>query len=228
MLFRQLFDAESSTYTYLIASDFGREAVLIDPVIEHTDRYLTLIEQLDLRLVRALDTHIHADHITALGALRDATDCITVMGEQSKAECVSETIRDGQTLDIDGIRLRGLSTPGHTSESFSFVMDDRVFAGDVLLIRGTGRTDFQGGDPHQSWDSIVNRLFKLPDETLVFPAHDYKGWTVSTIREEKRHNPRLAAKSEREYVEIMENLNLPDPKMMDVAVPANRACGATS
>ena len=228
MLFRQLFDAESSTYTYLIASDFGREAVLIDPVIEHTERYLTLIEQLDLRLVRALDTHIHADHITALGALRDATDCITVMGEQSKAECVSETIRDGQTLDIDGIRLRGLSTPGHTSESFSFVMDDRVFTGDVLLIRGTGRTDFQGGDPHQSWDSIVNRLFKLPDETLVFPAHDYKGWTVSTIREEKRHNPRLAAKSEREYVEIMENLNLPDPKMMDVAVPANRACGATS
>ncbi len=228
MLFRQLFDAESSTYTYLIASDFGREAVLIDPVIEHTDRYLTLIEQLDLRLVRALDTHIHADHITALGALRDATDCITVMGEQSKAECVSETIRDGQTLDIDGIRLRGLSTPGHTSESFSFVMDDRVFTGDVLLIRGTGRTDFQGGDPHQSWDSIVNRLFKLPDETLVFPAHDYKGWTVSTIREEKRHNPRLAGKSEREYVEIMENLNLPDPKMMDVAVPANRACGATS
>ena len=228
MLFRQLFDAESSTYTYLIASDFGREAVLIDPVIEHTDRYLTLIEQLDLRLVRALDTHIHADHITALGALRDATDCITVMGEQSKAECVSETIRDGQTLDIDGIRLRGLSTPGHTSESFSFVMDDRVFTGDVLLIRGTGRTDFQGGDPHQSWDSIVNRLFKLPDETLVFPAHDYKGWTVSTIREEKHHNPRLAGKSEREYVEIMENLNLPDPKMMDVAVPANRACGATS
>ena len=228
MLFRQLFDAESSTYTYLIASDFGREAVLIDPVIEHTERYLTLIEQLDLRLVRALDTHIHADHITALGALRDATDCITVMGEQSKAECVSETIRDGQTLDIDGIRLRGLSTPGHTSESFSFVMDDRVFTGDVLLIRGTGRTDFQGGDPHQSWDSIVNRLFKLPDETLVFPAHDYKGWTVSTIREEKRHNPRLAGKSEREYVEIMENLNLPDPKMMDVAVPANRACGATS
>lgn len=228
MLFRQLFDAESSTYTYLIASDFGREAVLIDPVIEHTDRYLTLIEQLDLRLVRALDTHIHADHITALGALRDATDCITVMGEQSKAECVSETIRDGQTLDIDGIRLRGLSTPGHTSESFSFEMDDRVFTGDVLLIRGTGRTDFQGGDPHQSWDSIVNRLFKLPDETLVFPAHDYKGWTVSTIREEKRHNPRLAGKSEREYVEIMENLNLPDPKMMDVAVPANRACGATS
>ncbi len=228
MLFRQLFDAESSTYTYLIASDFGREAVLIDPVIEHTERYLTLIEQLDLRLVRALDTHIHADHITALGALRDATDCITVMGEQSKAECVSETIRDGQTLDIDGIRLRGLSTPGHTSESFSFVMDDRVFTGDVLLIRGTGRTDFQGGDPHQSWDSIVNRLFKLPDETLVFPAHDYKGWTVSTIREEKHHNPRLAGKSEREYVEIMENLNLPDPKMMDVAVPANRACGATS
>lgn len=227
MLFRQLFDAESSTYTYLIASDFGREAVLIDPVIEHTDRYLTLIEQLDLRLVRALDTHIHADHITALGALRDATDCITVMGEQSKAECVSETISDGQTLDIDGIRLRGLSTPGHTSESFSFVMADRVFTGDVLLIRGTGRTDFQGGDPHQSWDSIVNRLFKLPDDTLVYPAHDYKGWTVSTIREEKRHNPRLAGKGESEYVEIMENLDLPDPKMMDVAVPANRACGAT-
>lgn len=228
MLFRQLFDAESSTYTYLIASDFGREAVLIDPVIEHTDRYLTLIEQLDLRLVRAIDTHIHADHITALGALRDATDCITVMGEQSKADCVSETIRDGQTLNVDGIRLRGLSTPGHTSESFSFVMDDRVFTGDVLLIRGTGRTDFQGGNPHHSWDSIVNRLFTLPDNTLVYPAHDYKGWTVSTIHEEKRHNPRLAGNTESEYVEIMENLDLPDPKMMDVAVPANLACGATS
>lgn len=225
MLFRQFFHQASSTYTYLIASGKGREAVIIDPVKEHLDYYLKAIEQLDLKLVRAIDTHTHADHITGLGELRDHTACITTMGEYSRAECVSHTMREDERLNIDGIVLRALYTPGHTHESFSLVMEDRVFTGDVLLIRGTGRTDFQGGDAEQSWDSIVNKLFKLPEDTLIYPAHDYKGWTVSTVGEEKRFNPRLAGKSKQEYVDIMHNLNLSDPKMMDVAVPANLACG---
>lgn len=231
MLFRQLFDCESSTYTYLIASDRGREAVIIDPVKALTPAYLDLIRQLDLRLVRAIDTHTHADHITALGDLRDASGCVTVMGEFTKAECVSDHVREGEVLDIDGVRLKALYTPGHTNESFSFWLSgrddapDAVFTGDVLLIRGSGRTDFQGGDPYQSYDSIVNKLFRLPEETLVYPAHDYKGFTVSSIWEEKRFNPRLVGVSAEEYAEIMRNLNLPDPKMMDVAVPANLACG---
>ena len=229
MIFRQLFDHESSTYTYLLASGRGREALIIDPVREQMQTYLTLIEQLELKLVRAIDTHTHADHVTALGGLRDTTGCITVMGERSKAECVSERVREGDTINVDGIGLRAIYTPGHTDESFSFHLQhpamEAVFTGDVLLIRGTGRTDFQAGDPHKSWDSIVNKLFRLPDETLVYPGHDYKGWTVSTIWEEKHHNPRLAGKTEAEYVEIMNKLNLPDPKMMDVAIPANLACG---
>jgi sulfur dioxygenase len=229
MLFRQFFDAESSTYTYLLASGAGREALIIDPVKTQTAQYLTAIEQLDLRLVRAIDTHTHADHVTALGELRDLTGCVTIMGEFTKAECVSEQVREGDRMDVDGIALSAIYTPGHTNESFSFVLDPErpkaVFTGDVLLIRGTGRTDFQGGDPHRSWDSIVNKLFRLPDSTLVWPAHDYKGWTASSIGEERRHNPRLSGKTEAEYVEIMRNLNLPDPKMMDLAVPANLACG---
>ncbi|MDT0617744.1 MULTISPECIES: MBL fold metallo-hydrolase [Spectribacter] len=231
MLFRQLFDKESSTYTYLIASGRGREALIIDPVKEQTDAYLGLIEQLDLKLVRAIDTHTHADHITALGDLREHTDCMTLMGEFTKAECVSDHVREGDTVDVDGVRLKALYTPGHTDESFSFVLDgagqreDAVFTGDVLLIRGSGRTDFQGGDPYKSYDSIVNKLFTLGDETLVYPAHDYKGFTASSIAEERRHNPRLAGKSAEEYAAIMNNLDLPDPKLMDVAVPANLACG---
>lgn len=229
MLFRQFFDAQSSTYTYLLASGRGREAVIIDPVKEQTEQYLTAIRQLDLKLVRAIDTHTHADHITALGDLREATQCVTLMGEFTQAECVSDHVSEDEIVDVDGIRLRALYTPGHTNESFSFVLDpDRpkgVFTGDVLLIRGTGRTDFQGGDPHRSWDSITNKLFRLPEDTMVWPAHDYKGWTVSSIAEEKAYNPRLAGKSEAEYVDIMNNLNLPDPKLMDVAVPANLACG---
>ena len=225
MIFRQLFDLKSSTYTYLLARRPGGEAVLIDPVDELAGMYLTLIEQLDLRLVYALDTHTHADHITALGALREHAGCTTVMGERSKAECVDLKLAEGETLDADGIKLRALFTPGHTDESMSFVMDDRVFTGDVLLYRGTGRTDFQSGDPRQSWDSIVNKLFRLSDDTLVYAAHDYKGWTVSTIGEEKNYNPRIAGKTEAEYVAIMNALNLPDPKLMDIAVPANLACG---
>lgn len=227
MLFRQLFDAATSTYTYVLASAPGREALIIDPVKEHTATYLQLIEELDLRLVRAIDTHTHADHVTALGDLRSATGCVTIMGEFTQAECVSETVRDGERLAVDGIQLRAIYTPGHTDESFSFVLGDEraVFTGDVLLIRGSGRTDFQGGDPYRSYDSIVNKLFKLPDATLVYPGHDYKGWCCSSIGEERRHNPRLAGKSADEYAEIMNNLHLPDPKLMDVAVPANLACG---
>lgn len=229
MLFRQFFDTTSSTYTYLIASGKGREALIIDPVKEQVPQYLTAIEQLELRLIRAIDTHTHADHVTGLGDLRDATGCITMMGEFTKAECVSENVREGQVIDVDGIKLEVLYTPGHTDESFSFVLRPdapyAVFTGDVLLIRGTGRTDFQNGDPEKSWDSIVNKLFRLPDETLVYPAHDYKGWTVSTIGEEKRFNPRIAGKTREQYVEIMRNLHLPDPRLMDVAIPANLACG---
>ena len=225
MIFRQLFDLDSSTYTYLLASRKGGEAVLIDPVEEHSMMYLTIIEQLGLKLVYALDTHTHADHITALGTLREHSGCTTVMGEHSRAECVDLRLANDEVINVDGLKLRALYTPGHTDESSSFVMEDRVFTGDVLLYRGTGRTDFQSGNPHQSWDSIVNKLFRLPDDTLVYAAHDYKGWTVSTIGEEKQYNPRLAGKTKAEYVAIMNSLNLPNPKLMDIAVPANLACG---
>lgn len=229
MLFRQFFDSDSSTYTYLLASAAGREAVIIDPVKGQVEQYLVAIEQLDLKLVKAIDTHTHADHITGLGALRDATGCVSIMGQYTKAECVSAQVQDGETLDVDGVVLQALYTPGHTDESFSFVLMPEspraVFTGDVLLIRGTGRTDFQAGDAGKSWDSIHDRLFKLPDSTLVYPAHDYKGWTSSSIAEEKRYNPRLAGKTREQYIEIMRGLKLPDPKMMDVAVPANLACG---
>ncbi len=228
MLFRQLFEPNSSTYTYVLASGPGREALIIDPVKEQTPAYLQLIRELDLKLVRAIDTHTHADHVTALGELRRETGCMTVMGEFTKAECVSTQVRDNETIDVDGITLRAIYTPGHTDESFSFILGSNkaVFTGDVLLIRGSGRTDFQGGDAGKSYDSITERLFTLPDTTLVYPGHDYKGWTASSIAEEKRHNPRLAGKSREEYIEIMDNLNLPNPKLMDIAVPANLACGA--
>ena len=225
MIFRQLFDATSGTYTYLLASRRGGEALIIDPVLEKVDRYLQLIRELDLNLVKAIDTHLHADHITGLGALRDRTKCITVMGEQSSVDVVSMRIADGDRLGIEGIGLDVIYTPGHTDDSYSFVMPDRVFTGDTLLIRGTGRTDFQNGDPRQQYESIFHRLLRLPDETMVYPAHDYKGDTVSTIAEEKRSNPRLQVKSVDDYVELMNNLNLSNPKMMDVAVPANMRQG---
>ncbi len=225
MIFRQLFDPTSCTYSYLIASRRGAEALIIDPVLEKVDRYLQLIKELDLRLVKAVDTHMHADHITGLGALRDRTRCITVMGEQSKADVVSMRLSDGDRLTIEGISLEAIYTPGHTDDSYSFLMGDRVFTGDTLLIRGTGRTDFQNGDPRLQYESLFGRLLKLPDETLVYPAHDYKGDTVSTIGEEKRYNPRLQVKSIDEYVDLMNKLNLPNPKMMDVAVPANMKVG---
>jgi sulfur dioxygenase len=225
MIFRQLFDSVSGTYTYLIARRRGGEALIIDPVLEKVDRYLQLVRELDLKLVKAVDTHLHADHITGLGALRDRTQCITVMGEQSKADVVSMRVADGERLAIDGVALDVIYTPGHTDDSYSYLMGDRVFTGDTLLIRGTGRTDFQNGDARMQYESIFNRLLKLPEATLVYPAHDYKGDTVSTIAEEKAFNPRLQVKSADEYAELMRNLKLPNPKMMDVAVPANMKVG---
>src|SRR5271155_2673275 len=225
MIFRQLFDQTSGTYTYLLASRRGGEALIVDPVLEKVERYLQLMRELDLRLVKAVDTHLHADHVTGLGALRDRTHCVTVMGEQSNADVVSMRVGDGDRIAIEGVSLDVMYTPGHTDDSYSFLLADRVFTGDTLLIRGTGRTDFQNGDPRAQYDSIFNKLMKLPDETLVFPAHDYKGETVSTIGEEKLFNPRLKVKSMDEYAALMNSLNLPNPKMMDVAVPANMHVG---
>jgi sulfur dioxygenase len=227
MLFRQLFERESSTYTYLVASRPGGEALLVDPVKEDLDKYLQLVRELDLRLVFAIDTHVHADHVTALGGLRDATACTTIMGAQSRAECVSRKVSDGERIVIDGLELRAMYTPGHTDDSYSFVMKDRVFTGDTLLIRGTGRTDFQNGDAAAQYESIFGRLLALPDETAVYPAHDYKGWTTSTIGEERANNPRLQVRSKAEYIEVMRNVKLANPRLMDVAVPANLACGTT-
>ncbi|MBC8740332.1 MBL fold metallo-hydrolase [Paraburkholderia sp. UCT31] len=229
MIFRQFFEPVSCTYTYLLASRHAGEALIIDPVKESTSEYLAAIQELDLRLVQAIDTHTHADHVTALGDLRDLTGCVTLMGERSRAECVSRHVRDGERLSVDGLILEARYTPGHTDESFSFVLDPEapsaVFTGDALLIGGSGRTDFQGGDAHRSWHSIVGRLLTLPDATLIYPAHDYQGRTSSTVGREKAFNPRIAGKTEQEYVEIMNNLNLPTPRLMDVAIPANLACG---
>ncbi len=228
MIFRQLFDHDSSTYTYLIASRRGGEALLIDPVLENTARYVKLIGELGVRLVLAVDTHIHADHVTALGALREQTDCAIAMGEMARAECLSEKFRDGERLSVDGLALEVLYTPGHTDDSYSLLLPDRVFTGDTLLIRGTGRTDFQNGDAAAQYDSLFGKLLKLPDDTLVYPAHDYNGMTVSTIGEERRCNPRLQVTGKQAYVELMNALVLDNPRLMDVAVPANQACGVRS
>ena len=225
MIFRQLFDSVSSTYTYVLASRRGGEALIIDPVLEKVERYVQLIDELDLKLVKAVDTHLHADHLTGLGALRDRTHCVTVMGERSKVDVVSMRLAEGDKLTIEGLALDVLYTPGHTDDSYSFLLRDRVFTGDTLLIRATGRTDFQNGDPRAQYDSIFNKLLRLPDETMIFPAHDYKGETVSTVGEEKAFNPRLQVKSVDQYVELMNNLKLANPQMMDVAVPANMKVG---
>ena len=227
MIFRQLFDNVSSTYTYLIASRTGGEALLIDPVLEKTDRYLKLMEELNLNLVKVIDTHVHADHVTAMGALRDHPNCVTVMGEQSPVDVVSMRVSDGDRITIEGINMTALYTPGHTDDSYCFQMDDRIFTGDTLLIRGTGRTDFQNGDAGDQYDSLFGRLLTLPEQTLIYPAHDYKGDMVSTIGEEKAYNPRLQVSSRADYIELMSNLNLPNPKMMDVAVPENMKMGIT-
>ncbi len=221
MIFKQLFDEKSSTYTYIVASGKGREALIIDPVIEHTYIYTDLLNDLDLRLVTVIDTHIHADHISAMAELKERTNCQTVMGEYSKSEVVNLKVKDNDKIIIDGINLEALYTPGHTDDSYCFLMNDRIFTGDTLLINGTGRTDFQNGSASEAYDSLFNKVLKLPEETLVYPAHDYKGKQFSTIGREKKNNPRLQVNSAAEYAEIMDNLNLANPKMMDVAVPAN-------
>ena len=221
MIFKQLFDEKSSTYTYIVASGKGREALIIDPVIEHSYIYTDLLNDLDLRLVKVIDTHIHADHISAMAELKERTNCQTVMGEHSKSEVVNLKVKDNDKIIIDGINLEALYTPGHTDDSYCFVMQDRIFTGDTLLINGTGRTDFQNGSSSEAYDSLFNKVLKLPEETLVYPAHDYKGKKFSTIGGEKKNNPRLQVNSAAEYAEIMDNLNLANPKMMDIAVPAN-------
>ena len=221
MVFEQLFDTKSSTYTYIISSGKGREALIIDPVIEHTDEYIKVLKNLELKLVKVIDTHIHADHITGLNELNKRTKCTRVMGEKSKSEVIDLKIKDNERINIEKIELRTIYTPGHTDCSYSYFMNDRVFTGDTLLINGTGRTDFQNGSSYDAYDSLFNKLLKLPEKTLVFPAHDYNGKKNSTIENEKNNNPRLQVSSKEEYAEIMDNLNLANPKMMDVAVPAN-------
>ena len=221
MIFKQLFDDKSSTYTYIVASGKGREALIIDPVIEHTHIYVDLLNNLNLRLVKVIDTHIHADHISAMAELKERTNCQTIMGERSKSEVVNLKVKDNEKISIDGINLKALYTPGHTDDSYCFVMEDRIFTGDTLLINGTGRTDFQNGNSKDAYNSIFKRVLTLPEETLVYPAHDYKGNKYSSIGNEKKHNPRLQVKNAEEYSKIMDNLNLANPQMMDIAVPAN-------
>ncbi len=221
MIFNQLFDSKSSTYTYIISSGKGREALIIDPVIEHTDEYVKVLESLDLKLVKVIDTHIHADHISGLNELNKRTNCTRIMGEKSKSEVVDLKLKDNEIINIENIQLKAIYTPGHTDCSYCYVMNDRVFTGDTLLINGTGRTDFQSGSPYDAYESLFNRLLRLPEKTLVYPAHDYNGKKHSTIETEKNNNPRLQVNSKDEYAEIMNNLNLSNPKMMDIAVPAN-------
>ena len=221
MIFEQLFDIKSSTYTYIISSGKGREALIIDPVIENTDEYIKVLKNLDLKLVKVIDTHIHADHVSGLNELSKRTKCSKIMGEQSSSEVLDIRIKDNEKIKIENIELISIYTPGHTDCSYSFLMNDRVFTGDTLLINATGRTDFQSGSSYDAYDSLFNKLLKLPEKTLVYPAHDYSGKKYSTIENEKNNNPRLQVKSAEEYAEIMNNLYLDNPKMMDIAVPAN-------
>ena len=221
MIFKQLFDNKSSTYTYIISSGKGREALIIDPVIENTSKYLNVLKELNLKLVKVIDTHIHADHITGLNELSKKTNCSKIMGEHSASEVIDIRVKDNEKIKIESIELKSMYTPGHTDCSYSFLMNDRVFTGDTLLINGTGRTDFQNGNPYDAYNSLFKKLLKLPEKTLVYPAHDYNGNAYSTIENEKNNNPRLQVSSPEEYAEIMNNLNLSNPKMMDIAVPAN-------
>ena len=221
MIFNQFFDNFSSTYTYLISSGKGREALIIDPVIENTSEYLKVLKKLDLRLVKVIDTHIHTDHISGLNELAKQTSCSKIMGEQSASEVIDIRVKDNEKIKIENIELISMYTPGHTDCSYSFLMKDRIFTGDTLLINGTGRTDFQNGNPIEQYHSLFDKILKLPEKTLVYPAHDYNGNQVSSIQEQKKNNPRLQVNSAEQYAEIMNNLNLANPRMMDVAVPAN-------
>ena len=226
MIFKQVFDTKSSTYTYLIASAKGREAVIIDPVIENVDSYITLLNELDLKLVKVIDTHIHADHITGATKLKLATNCSTIMGEHTPADAVEIKVKDDEIIKIDQIEIKAMYTPGHTSDSYSFLMDKHLFSGDTLLINGTGRTDFQNGNSKDAYNSIFNRLLKLSEDTLLYPGHDYNGKEFSTIGNEKKFNPRLQVKNADEYAELMSNLNLPKPKLIDINVSRNIKLGA--
>tara|TARA_Y100000590_G_scaffold366709_1_gene426227 strand:+ start:286 stop:978 length:693 start_codon:yes stop_codon:yes gene_type:complete len=221
MIFKQLFDNRSSTYTYIISSGSGREALIIDPVIENTNEYLKVLKELNLKLVKVIDTHIHADHISGLSELAKRTNCTKIMGERSASEVIDIRVKDNEKIKIENIELISMHTPGHTDCSYSFLMKDRIFTGDTLLINGTGRTDFQNGNPKDQYHSLFDKILKLPEKILVYPAHDYKGNKVSTIGEQKKNNPRLQVNSIEEYANLMNNLNLENPKMMDVAVPAN-------
>ena len=227
MIFNQLFDNKSSTYTYIISSGKGREALIIDPVIEHTGQYIKILKSLELKLVKVIDTHIHADHISGLNELNKETECARIMGEKSESEVVDIRVKDNEKIKIENVELTTIYTPGHTECSYSYLMNDRVFTGDTLLINGSGRTDFQGGNAMEQYDSIFNKLLKLPDKTLVYPAHDYNGKKFSTVENERNNNPRLQVSSPDEYIQIMNNLKLANPKMMDIAVPANKK-GLTS
>ena len=222
MIFKQIFDSKSSTYTYIISSRKGREALIIDPVLESTKEYLNLLEQLELKLVKVIDTHIHADHISGLNELAKQTSCSKIMGEKSQSEVIDIRVKDNDKVNIENIELITMYTPGHTDCSYSFLMNDRIFTGDTLLINGTGRTDFQNGSARDQYDSLFNKILKLPEKTFVYPAHDYNGKKFSTIKNEKDTNPRLQVKSVDEYVEIMNSLKLSNPKMMDITVPANK------
>ena len=226
MIFKQLFDQKSSTYTYLIASSKGREALIIDPVLENVEKYVKLLNELDLKLVKVIDTHIHADHVTAASKLKDITKCSTIMGEHTPAETVEIKVKDDEYINLDNLKIRAMYTPGHTSDSYSFLMGNYLFSGDTLLINGTGRTDFQNGNAKDAYNSIFNKLLKLPEETLLYPAHDYKGEKVSTIGKEKKHNPRLQVSSVDEYIDIMNNLNLKKPNEIDINVSRNIKLGA--
>ena len=221
MIFKQLFDVKSSTYTYLIASAKGREALIIDPVLENVSEYILALKELDLRLVKVIDTHIHADHVTGASKLKDITSCSTIMGEHTPAEAVEIKVKDDEYISLDNLKIRAMYTPGHTSDSYSFLMDNYLFSGDTLLINGTGRTDFQNGNAKDAYNSIFNKILKLPDETLLYPAHDYKGQKVSTIGKEKKYNPRLQVKNVEEYVDIMDNLSLKKPAKIDFNVSKN-------
>ena len=226
MIFKQLFDQKSSTYTYLIASSKGREALIIDPVLENVEKYIRLLSELDLKLVKVIDTHIHADHVTAASKLKDITKCSTIMGEHTPAETVEIKVKDDEYINLDNLKIRAMYTPGHTSDSYSFLMGNYLFSGDTLLINGTGRTDFQNGNAKDAYNSIFNKLLKLPEETLLYPAHDYKGEKVSTIGKEKKYNPRLQVSCVDEYIDIMNNLNLKKPVEIDTNVTRNIKLGA--
>jgi len=226
MIFKQVFDQKSSTYTYLIASSTGREALIIDPVLENVEDYIKLLSELDLRLVKVIDTHIHADHVTGAGKLRDKTKCVTIMGDHTPADAVEIKVKDEEVIKLDELNIRALYTPGHTSDSYSFLMDNYLFSGDTLLINGTGRTDFQNGNAKDSYDSIFHKLLRLPSETLLYPGHDYNGKMVSSIGKEKKFNPRLQINDVDEYIEIMNNLNLKKPDQIDFNIASNLKLGS--